>query len=213
MTYSRFRHLAIERAGPAPTAAQICAIETLLGASLPASFVDFLAVANGGYLEYAIDVAMENGSTEPLSFCGLFSADDGDFCDETFVGEIRSGRAYAKIPMGVLPFARDGGGSIVYLDLSPEGQGRVVAFVVGLPGWTGLRQESAFLTLASSFDEYADKLYLDREATLDHLEYDATESSHVQATEEYLDIGQPSWRSDEELVNAIDDARSRISGT
>jgi hypothetical protein len=56
--------------------------------------------------------------------CGLFSADEGTFCDGTFVGEIRSAREYVKIPQGVLPFARDGGGSVVYLDLSLEGNGR-----------------------------------------------------------------------------------------
>jgi cell wall assembly regulator SMI1 len=211
MTYSRFRHLAIERARPAPTAAEISSIETLLGASLPTSFVEFLAVANGGYLEYAIDVPMDNGSTESLSFCGIFSTDDGTFCDETFVGEIRSGREYAQIPQGVLPFARDGGGSMVYLDLSPEGKGRVVAFVTGLPAWAGKRQESTFITLASSFDGYVEKLYIDREAVLDHLEHDATEASHLLATEEWLDIGLPTWRSDGELVKAIEDAHARVS--
>jgi hypothetical protein len=145
MTYSRYRHLAIERARPAPTDTQLAAIENLLGARLPASFRDFLRVANGGYLEYVVDVRMGSGKTEPLCFCGLFSADEGTFCDGTFVGEIRSAREYVKIPQGVLPFARDGGGSVVYLDLSLEGNGRVVAFVTGLPEWTGLRTESGFI--------------------------------------------------------------------
>ena len=49
------------------------------------------------------------------------------------MGEIRSAREYVKIPQGVLPFARDGGGSVVYLDLSREGNGRVVAFVMDRP--------------------------------------------------------------------------------
>ena len=55
MTYSRYRHLAIryrhlaiERVRPTPTDSQLAAIETLLGANLPASFRDFLLVANGG---------------------------------------------------------------------------------------------------------------------------------------------------------------------
>jgi hypothetical protein len=58
MTYSRYRHFAIERAKPAPTDTQLAAIENLLGARLPASFRDFLRVANGGYLEYVVDVRM-----------------------------------------------------------------------------------------------------------------------------------------------------------
>ena len=122
--YTRFRHLAIERAKPAPTAEQLSAIEGLLGAELPTSFRQFLHVANGGYLEYMIDVPFDEGKSEPLCFCGIFSANDGDFLDETFVGEIRAAREYQNAPMGILPFARDGGGSIVYLDLSEEGKGR-----------------------------------------------------------------------------------------
>lgn len=139
MTYSRFRHLAIEGAKPPPTETQLAIIETLLGANLPASFREFLRVANGGYLQYVVDVPSASGRIEQLCFDRIFSADEGTFLDETFIGEIRSAREYAKIPQGVLPFARDGGGSVVYLDLSCDGNGRVVAFVMGLPEWAGLR--------------------------------------------------------------------------
>jgi len=211
MTYSCYRHLAIERAKPAPTDTQLAAIETLLGTRLPASFRDFLRVANGGYLEYVIDVHAGSGKTELLSFCGLFSADEGTFCDETFVGEIRSAREYVKIPQGVLPFARDGGGSVVYLDLSPVGNGRVVAFVMALPEWVGSRTESAFIELASSFDEYVAKLRIDRDAVIDHLVHDARSLSHVDATEEWLDIGMPRWREDAELVTILCEARRRVT--
>jgi hypothetical protein len=210
MTYARYRHLAIESAKPAPTESQLASIEALLGARLPVSFRDYLRVANGGYLEYVIDVPMGSGKTELISFCGLFSADEGTFCDETFVGEIRSAREYARIPKGVLPFARDGGGSVVYLDLSPKGNGRVVAFVTGLPGWTSLRTESAFIELAPSFDEYVSKLRIDRGAVIDHLVHDATDLSHVDATEEWLDIGMPDWREDAEMVTTLSEARSRL---
>jgi hypothetical protein len=211
MTYSRYRHLAIERAKPAPTDTQLAAIENLLGARLPASFRDFLRVANGGYLEYVVDVRMGSGKTEPLCFGGLFSADEGTFCDGTFVGEIRSAREYVKIPQGVLPFARDGGGSVVYLDLSLGGNGRVVAFVTGLPEWAGLRTESAFIELASSFDEYVAKLRIDRDTVIDQLLDDASNLSHVDATEEWLDIGMPRWREDAELVTTLREARRRLT--
>jgi hypothetical protein len=212
VNYTRFRHLAIERAKPAPAERQLAAIEDLLGASLPGSFRQFLQVANGGYLEYIVDVPVGDGRSEALSFCGIFSAEDGDFCDETFVGEIRSAREYQKIPPGVLPFARDGGGSVAYLDLSPEGRGRVVAFVEGLPEWTGLRTESAFIELAPSFDDYVSKLRIDRGAVIDHLLHDAQNIEHVDATEEWLDIGMPSWRSDPELVQSVQEARGRLGG-
>ena len=211
MTYSRYRHLAIERAKPAPTASQLATIETLLGARLPASFRDFLRVANGGYLEYVVDVPTDTGKIEPLCFGSIFSVDEGTFCDETFVGEIRSAREHVKIPQGVLPFARDGGGSVVYLDLSCEGNGRVVALVMGLPEWTGRRTDSAFIELASSFDEYVAKLRIDRDDVIHALVHDATGMSHVEATEEWLDIGMPRWREDAELVTILSEARHRLT--
>src|SRR5687768_3529763 len=96
MYYTRYRHLAIERARPAPTAAQLRAVEDLLGAKLPHSFREFLQVANGGYIEYLIDVPTGDGTTEPISPGGIFSADEGTFGDETLVGEIRSSRQQAE---------------------------------------------------------------------------------------------------------------------
>ena len=210
MSYTKYRHLAIEGAKGPPSESQLRAIEDELGAKLPLSFKQYLDVANGGYLEYEIDVPTGTGQLEPLSFCGLFSADIGTFCDETFVGEIRSGREYTKIPKGVLPFARDGGASIVYLDLSSAGNGRVVAFVEGLPSWTSKRTESAFIELASSFDEYVDKLKVDLDAVVDHLENDVAELSHIAAIEELLDMSLPNWRSNSSLVSAIQAARELL---
>ena len=211
MSYTRYRHLAIEGAKSPPSESQLRAIEDELGAKLPRSFKEYLTVANGGSLEYFIEIPTRSGTTESLSFCGLFSADIGTFCDETFIGEIRSSREYQKIPSGVLPFARDGGASIVYLDLSSEGNGRVVAFVNGLPEWTGLRTESTFIEVASSFDEYVDKLQIDLGAVIDHLKHDVTDLSHITATEEWLDIGLPSWRSSSDLTTIIQAARERLN--
>lgn len=153
---------------------------------------------------------MNAAATEPLCFCGIFSTGEGEFCDETFVGEIRAAREYQKVPPRVLPFARDGGGSIAYLDLSAEGRGRVVAFVEGLPAWAGLRTESNFIELASSFDAYVEKLRIDRESVLDTLRNDTREPEHVDATEEWLDIGIPAWREDPELAAAVREARHRV---
>jgi hypothetical protein len=210
MSYTRYRHLAIEDAKAPPSESQLRAIEDELGAELPLSFKQYLDVANGGYLAYTIDVPTAAGQLEALSFSGLFSADTGTSCDETFVGEIRSGREYTNIPEGVLPFARDGGASIVYLDLSSAGNGRVVAFVEGLPEWTGKRSESAFIELASSFDEYVDKLRVDLDAVVYRLENDVAELSHLTAIEELLDVGLPNWRSNSSLLSAIQAAQERL---
>lgn len=210
MTYTRYRHLAIEGAKPSPSKAQIYEIEKLLGAKLPSSFKAYLESANGGYLEYVIDVPTGNGNAEAICFCSLFSAESGDFCDETFIGEIKAAREHSKIPSGILPFARDGGGSIVYLDLTTKGNGRVVAFVHGLPAWAGKRTESAYIELAESFDGYINKLRIDIESVLDHLENDAVEPSHISATEEWLDIGLPNWRIDNNLLQAVETAKRKI---
>ena len=213
-SYSVFRHLAIGSAKPPPTSEQLATIEALLGAKLPASFVEFLRVGNGGYIEYVIDVPVGDGRVEQLSFSKIFSAAAERDGAETFLVELRSAREHTKVPPGVLPFARDGGGSIVYLDLSEEGGGRIVAFVTGRPEWTGShRRQSSFITLAASFDQYVSKLRLDRELVLDQLQHDATSRSHVSATEEFLDIGLPEWRRDEELRMAVEAAHARVRGT
>lgn len=166
-TYTRYRHLAIADAKPAPAEQELQEIEELLGARLPLSFREYLKVANGGYLEYAIDVPTGTGETERLSFCGLFEA--GTSSDESFVDEIRKAQERVNIPKGMLPFAENEGGSVVYLDLTPEGNGRVVAFVEGLP-------ECGLIELASSFDEYVDKL----EAQITTGHWDRHENIYVQ---------------------------------
>ena len=134
-------------------------------------------------------VAWKNG------FNTFFCADEGDFCDETLVGEIRAARKHTDMPVRILPFARDGGNSMVYLDLTEEGGGRVLAYVQELPDWTGKRTHG-LMELAPSFDAWLDSLYIDRDTVLDELEHSVSEPSHLDAMEEWLDIGMPAWRRD-----------------
>ena len=107
--YTQYRHLALEGAKPAATAQQIAAIETLLEAPLPPAFLAFLQVANGAWFDYTTDVPDGNGGVEKMGFNTFFSADEGDFCDETLDGEIRAARQHTDMPVRILPFARDGG--------------------------------------------------------------------------------------------------------
>jgi hypothetical protein len=193
--YTQYRHLALEGAKPAPTAQQIAAIEALLEAPLPPAFLAFLQVANGAYFDYTCDVPDGNGGVEKMGFNTFFSADEGDFCDETLVGEIRAARKHTDMPVGILPFARDGGNSMVYLDLTAEGGGRVLAYVQELPDWTGKRAHG-LMQLAPSFDAWLDSLYIDRDTVLDELEHSVSEPSHLDAMTEWLDIGMPTWRRD-----------------
>ena len=197
--YNRYRHLAIDEAKPAPTPGQIAAIETELQASLPASFLEFLQVANGGEIGYYCDVPDGRGGFEQMSFPGIFSADEGDFCDCTLVGELRAARKYMEMPEKILPFARDGGDSMLFLDLSDEGQGRVLAYIRELPAWTGPRAPAGLMVLAPSFDAYISSLYLDKDTVVSDLEQYASQPSHLAATAEYLDIGLPGWREDPDI--------------
>lgn len=211
MTLVRYRHLAIESRQRPPTRAELDAIEAALGAKLPASFCDFLCHANGGCVEYVIDVPVGAMRDEKVSFCSVFSTDGSDDRAGNFLAELRCERTNTRIPPGVLPFARDGGGAVAYLDLSPGGRGRVVAYVHGLPEWAGHRTESSFVELATSFDEYVSKLRVNRERQLEGLAYDATDLAHVDAIEEVLSIGMPDWRDDPEIVAAVDEARRRLT--
>ncbi|MGK5052312.1 SMI1/KNR4 family protein [Janthinobacterium sp. RB2P8] len=193
--YTQYRHLALEGAKPAPTEQQIAAIETLLEAPLPPAFLAFLQVANGAWFDYTTDVPDGNGGVEQMGFNTFFSADEGDFCDETLVGEIRAARQHTDMPVRILPFARDGGNSMVYLDLTEEGAGRVLAYVQELPEWTGKRAHG-FIELAPSFDAWLDSLYIDRDTVLDELEHSVSEPAHLEAMAQWLDIGMPAWRRD-----------------
>lgn len=184
-------------------------MEEALGASLPGSFREFLRAAGGGALEYVFDVPTPRGGTEPMTFGAIFSTHASD--PENLLRELASARELIKVPPGVLPFARDGGGSVVYLDLSPEGGGRVVAFLDARPAWTGRERASGFVELATSFDAYVEKLRIDREYVIESLEQEVSAPSHVDATEEWLDIGMPGWRErDAELAAAVVAARARV---
>jgi hypothetical protein len=154
----KFIHLEIEGAKGAPEPREIEAIEALLGMHLPQDFLDFLEIANGGYLDYCIRVPPD----DELSFCQLYRAgkdDNGGYGWETFIGEIKVERQSKHLPREVLPFARDGGDSVVYLDLTPEGRGRVVAFLHGLPDWAGDRPNDGYVVLAPDFMSYTKLLY------------------------------------------------------
>ena len=198
--YTRFRTLAISGA-TAPTDAELAAIEKELGTPLPTDAREFLEVACGGTIEQLLDVSVPGGGMEPMCFASILFA-------AYLVAEIRNFRELVHLPPGVLPFATDAGGSMLFLDLSSEGGGRVVAFVHGLPAWTGLRTESSYVTVGSSLDDFVRKLYVDRDELLTTLR-GASESKYVDATEEFLEITLPSWHDDIEIAEAMREARAR----
>lgn len=94
---------------------------------------------------------------------------------------------------GVLPIATDGGGSTLYIDLR-DGY-KMVAFVEGMPGWTGLRQENSIVVVAESFYDYLSKLTLSDETIEYHINNFEVNESSVLATLEWFDSVRKDWRS------------------
>lgn len=152
----KYRHVEILSSEGPPEPAEIGKVEALLGAKLPTDFLDFLQVANGGFHEYCVRVPPEN---EVISFGDIYLAGPdsrGEYGIGTLVGEIGAAKSWAQTPDAVLPFARDGAGSEVLLDLTQDGKGKVVAYIHGLPEWAAPIQEDRFIELAPSFAEYID---------------------------------------------------------
>lgn len=81
---------------------------------------------------------------------------------------------------------------MLYLDLR-EGY-EVVAFVHGLPSWTGLRQQDSLVNVASSFDEYLEKLHISDDSAEAHISTFEVSPDTVRATIEWLDSGNQGWR-------------------
>lgn len=152
----KYNHLEILDAKRAPAPEEVAAIEALLGRPLPTDFLDFLSVANGAQLEYCVRVPPDG---EIVSFYDIFLAGTNEPGQHyaTFIHEIRMEREQREIPKEFLPFASDGSHAVVYLDLSPEGNGRVVASLYGYV-WAG-GQDDGYIELAPSFAGYIEMLF------------------------------------------------------
>ena len=117
----------------------ISQLEALLGARLPDDYRQFLKVCNGGTVDYDVLATMSNGDKELLSF-SLYGLQPGEGY-ESNPYELEQLRKQPDFPTtGVLPIGRDGGASLLLLDLR-EGRQDVGAMVAGLPAWTGRRQQ------------------------------------------------------------------------
>ena len=152
----KYKHLEIEDAKGAPSPEDVAAIEALLGRPLPPDFLDFLSVANGAYLDYCVRVPPGD---EFVRFYDVFLAGENEPGQHyaTFIREIEMERAHREIPKEFLPFASNGAHAVVYLDLTPEGNGRVIASLKGYV-WTGGRDDG-YIVLAPSFAEYTEMLF------------------------------------------------------
>jgi hypothetical protein len=180
-------------------------LEAELGRPLPAAYRAFLEVANGGNLEhYAIAIPPERGGGS-ASFCDLYrlGADEaGGYGWETLLGEYRRQSHWwlaKEIPLqALLPIARTGGeDDTLFVDLSPQSYGRVLAYRSGRPAWTGQRQTDWFDVVAEDFDAYLDCLFVDDYSAKDcwYGVWGLDPADPVRRTvEEWLDHEVPQWR-------------------
>jgi hypothetical protein len=98
----------------------------------------------------------------------------------------------------MLPIADNSGSDMLCLDLDPRTFGRVVAFVRGLPAWTGLTQHDTGVVVADDFDAYLDALFIEE----DHARRAWEGAQHPTAADDWrdavrwwLDDGLADWRT------------------
>src|SRR5690349_20197508 len=194
---TRYKHLVIRNFAGQPTALEIKAIEQELKAELPPEFIEFLNVANGGHTDFSVGIPPLNDDSIGFTRLNSTKPDQQDvYSYGTFLYELRLQRQNRKMPLQVLPIAEDEGGSLFYLDLTPEGQGRVVVFRHGLPEWTGRGSEDAFIETAPNFSQFIDRLYIEEDyAKVIWEDALATnEETEIAETAAILDAGLPDWR-------------------
>ena len=198
MTLSQYKNLAIEDFVGSPHEREIAAIEKKLGATLPEQFVSFLKVANGGVLDYLVDIPTKQG-VEIMSFCWLYGTrnEDGDHESfDTLLYELELERREKGLPNQVLPFARDTGASVLYLDLSEKGQGRVLAYIDGLPEDEMNPEDIPYVVVAPDLDDFLSKLYLDVDEQRDMYEeaLEDGDDERLVALIEFWQISMPDWK-------------------
>ena len=111
--------------------------------------------------------------------------------------EIHQSEKYIfHIPEKVLPFASDGS-SYLYLDLRDEAQACVLAFVHGLPTWTGLYQHNTLVKLTDTFSDFIDLLKLDVEEAKELLlaAIARDDKPAISANIDFLELALPNWRA------------------
>jgi len=187
-----YKGLLFDKSQPAPSTAEIARLEKLLGCPLPQDYKDFLQSCNGGHLEYFVHVPVSKDRRDLMCYGSFYAVDEGEW--GTLPYELIQARRRKGFPSErVFPIARDGGGSELFLDL--RGSGKVVAYVEGLPAWTGSHGRDALVPVADSFDGYLAGLTIPDDIALDHLKTFTLSEDAIRATEEWLDTRCAEWRT------------------
>jgi len=187
-----YKNLYIEDINQAASDQEIQLLEQTLEASLPEDYKDFLRICNGGYLEYEIEITFEDGNSEYMCYGSLYQLNSSETW-ESNPFELKNERGVEGFPEKVLPIARDGGSSKLFLDLRDGGG--VIAYLQGLPGWTGLRQTDCLVKVADTFTEYLSKLQITDLMVKDHIESMHLTEEAIKLTMEWFDSGAEGWRN------------------
>lgn len=184
-----YRNIAFDNVGRPGSTSEMAALEDTLGAPLPKDFFDFLSVVGGGLCEFSIDVPLPGGGTRTINLRDWH----GFECKTTFSEALRFAQITFQTPQDVLPIANSNWEDFAFLDLTHEGGGRIVTFVMGQPAWPGWNPEAIFVTVAESFAELLDRMYLDDD-TVELLQEELGDEDD-QRIERILDVGRPGWRT------------------
>ncbi len=175
--------------------ADIDEVENTIGRALPVDYREFVSIANGGTLPYAVRLPAGDEAGELLEFSSLTQV-QGDY--GLAAGWARYGETVMAqtLPADLLPVAQDGGGSTLYVDLGEETYGSVWAFVFGLPEWTGRQPSTMGGRVASSWNAYLDVLTIDEEYARELWEEATADpfDDWSSAVVSWLDSGLPGWR-------------------
>ena len=172
-------------------------VERTIGVALPPGYRRFMKVAHGGTLQYAVRLPPDDPTGRVVEFSNLYEVvGDGS---GTLIGEFRAHPSTfmaEELPAPLLPVARDGGGSELYLDVREEFHGTVWAFMHGLPHWAGGDEQDRGGVVAASWDDYLGMLFIDEEMAQEIWE-DAVagaEDDWLGPVMDWLDAGLPGWR-------------------
>jgi cell wall assembly regulator SMI1 len=173
-------------------------VERVVGVALPPGYRRFMKVAHGGTLQYAVRLPPDDSTGQVIEFSSLYDV-VGDGSD-TLIGELRAHPSTfmaEALPAPLLPVARDGGGSQLYLDVRSESHGTVWAFMHGLPHWAGGDGQDRGGVVAASWDDYLRMLFIDEEMARGTWEdaVDGAEDDWLQSVIDWLDAGLPGWRN------------------
>jgi hypothetical protein len=187
-----------------PDPDDLAELESVVGVRLPTPYREFLQVANGGRLDYAVRLPAEAGG-EILTFWELYRLGAGEPGMKgfgTLLGEYGTRNElwiseFTSL-QHMLPIADDSSSNLLCLDLDPKTRGRVVAFIYGLPAWTGLTQHDVGAVVGDSFNAYLDGLFIDEDSARyewETAQHPSVSAQRRDAVRRWLDQGLPDWRT------------------